>query len=747
MKTFTDVLYVGAMALVQGTQKELSYMRVKLTQEARNGNGDVKQIKLYREVDKPLGGQLLVPRAMPEVLGEWNERKCVMPKHPPTSVEMKSALRPLQKKLTDQWYSGVLDGAHFGGILQSPTGCVDADTEFLTPQGWKRISDWRPSDLVMQYHLNGKATFVPATRYIHKPATTMWRVRTKYGIDQVLSDDHRFIYKTESGYIKELPFQTVRERHDRAKGGFEGKVITTFEPDTCFEIELTIEQIRVQVAVHADGHLNGKRAYLNLKKKRKITRIKLLLEEAGIPYKTTIKKNGYTLISFRPPVMSKSYESWWWSCSYLQLQIVASEAVMWDGNQRNQFYTTSRTCADFIQYAITSSGKRATISIDNREGKPITYVVLATDRTLPAMASSKAPVPIVPYTTRDGRMYCFEVPTGMLILRRNRRIFITGNSGKTVMGLHIASKLKQPTLIVVPRAVLMNQWKERILEHTDVGEDAIGFVRQDTCDIDGKTFVIGLIHSLARRKYRKELYDRFGLVIFDEVHVLGAETFSTVAPKFNSAYRLGLSATPRRKDGMENAFLWHIGPILTKTQTHHVKPKVRQIYYRHPQCADTGFWWAGKFQFARWLNRIAKVPERNLLIAGLIKLLYERDEDILVLSDRLIQLNILRETLKEWGLDDEVGMFTGKTKQLDRKILLGTYGSADMGADIPRLSALVFATPRVDIVQAVGRVLREGNPTVVDVVDASADIMTRWAHARVKRYQKMTDDIKVKDHR
>jgi hypothetical protein len=319
--------------------------------------------------------------------------------------------------------------------------------------------------------------------------------------------------------------------------------------------------------------------------------------------------------------------------------------------------------------------------------------------------------------------------------------------GKTVLGITIASILKMPTLVVVPRSVLVEQWRQRILEHTNCTEADIGVVRQGVCNFRGKKVVIGLVHSLAQREYAEELYSNFGLVIFDEVHTMGAETFSTVAHKFDSPVRLGLSATVRRKDGMANVFLWHIGPIVSVTRTLKIRPKVLQLRYYNAGSSHDRCMWQGRLILPRYLNRIAALPSRNAFLAELLEALFKKDHHILLLSDRMNMLTAIQQILISKIGRDKVGLFVGKEKDLNKQILLGTFGSADMGADIPRLTALVLASPRTDIVQPVGRVLRQGEPIVVDIVDTASGIMQGWAHARMRYYRQIATVIKTKEYR
>lgn len=321
-------------------------------------------------------------------------------------------------------------------------------------------------------------------------------------------------------------------------------------------------------------------------------------------------------------------------------------------------------------------------------------------------------------------------------------------AGKTVMGLEIAIRLGLKCLIIVPTTHILNQWIERICDpkkgHTTATRRDVGIVQQNALEVEGKDFVVAMIHTLVKRRYPPEFYRAFGTVIFDEIHVLGAETFSMAAPMFHSKYRLGLSATPRRKDGMANAFLWNIGPIVSQHKGREVIPRVFYMGYFNPATSHNGCVWRGKLNLPRYQNRLARNLERNKFVALQIKTLYDKGRDPLMLTDRLEMIEVVKRILIASGIPaSDIGLFTNKVKELNRRILLGTYGSAGIGADIPRLNALVLATPRVDIEQPVGRVMRAEDPIVVDIVDTASDIMKGWARARWKFYRSKTPHIKT----
>ncbi len=315
----------------------------------------------------------------------------------------------------------------------------------------------------------------------------------------------------------------------------------------------------------------------------------------------------------------------------------------------------------------------------------------------------------------------------------------TTGSGKTIMALKIASELGLRTLVVVPSTTIMDQWIERINEVCGL---QAGVIRQDTAEV--REISVGMIHSLSQRDdaIYQNLTDKFGLVIFDEVHTVGARTFSRVAPMFSCKWRIGLSATPRRKDGMDNVFLWHIGPVLTSMIRRDVRPTIKLVEYYSLQTGQAGCVYKGELVLGRYLNKLSKDNKRSAMIAKIVEAAIKKNRQILVLSDRL---KILSDIYKHLGNEAKplVGFMTGNKKQPEKQVILATYGCAGQGFDKTELDTLILATPRVDIEQAVGRLLRpkSKNTLVIDFVDTASPIMARWANARVRQYRRLGFEV------
>lgn len=304
-------------------------------------------------------------------------------------------------------------------------------------------------------------------------------------------------------------------------------------------------------------------------------------------------------------------------------------------------------------------------------------------------------------------------------------------SGKTVMMLRAAAELGKATLVIVHTEVLMDQWRERIRQFLGLPDDKIGQIQQNVCSFADAPITVGMIHSLAEKDYPAAMYRHFGTIIYDEVHRVSAPFFSKAVPKFWAKYRLGASATPRRADGLENVFLWHIGDVVRGVQTWEVKPKVYQIQWTsriHPDSIKT--WGKKEVSLGKLMTVIGKDARRNIFLAGEITRAAKSGRKILVLSDRIDHLKILRQYFQSQthgttltsgfvigGMDEEA-----RNRSSGCNVLFGTFQYVKEGYDCSSLDTLYLATPHTDVEQAVGRILRQDpdkkEPLVVDVVDS-----------------------------
>ncbi|NOQ21599.1 MAG: DEAD/DEAH box helicase [Candidatus Aegiribacteria sp.] len=442
-------------------------------------------------------------------------------------------------------------------LLQGDVGCVDADTEFLSPSGWIPISKWGGEEVLQYNPATRGASFVIPLRYIREPCSEFICIRTKYGVSQMLSPEHRCLVYKYSKVTKQydravvLPAEQMEQEHNDSKLGFRGRFETSFTLEGRSRVPLTSSELRVMVAVCADGHIASKSTVvLSFKRPYKIDRAKWLLDAAGIHYGVTTS-SGYTRIRFRPPVLRKGLEQYW-CASPGQLHIISDEVVHWDGDQHSKFYTCKKAEADFIQYAFSACGYRARLMTQLRNGGKFDYVVGRYEKTKTGiMSNPKGAITREP--SRDGFKYCFTVPDSFLVLRRNGCVFITGNCGKTAVAASAAMLMAcngGQTAILCPTEVLAKQHYAVVREWFGVAglncELVTGSAptykgillapyrpRLDHTDVViGTTAILGNIQ-----------WDNLGLVVVDEQHKFGVEQRAALQKRGNPHVLL-MSATP-----------------------------------------------------------------------------------------------------------------------------------------------------------------------------------------------------------
>jgi len=334
--------------------------------------------------------------------------------------------------------------------------------------------------------------------------------------------------------------------------------------------------------------------------------------------------------------------------------------------------------------------------------------------------------------------------------------------GKTVIALNILTKLNVKTLIIVHKEFLMNQWIERIEEFIPTAK--VGKIQGSKRDIEGKEIVIGMLQSLSMKDYDYELFNSFGLTIIDEVHHMGAEVFSQALYKVVTKYMLGLSATMDRKDGLTSVFKMFIGDIIhtEKRKQENNNVIVRRIDYKvdDEEFNEIKHNFRGDVCYSSMINKLCLYNRRSEFIIKLLQALFKENnnQQILILGHNKNLLKYLYDSIQHNKIES-VGYYLGGMKQDDlkiseeKKIIIATYSMASEGLDIKSLTTLLMVTPKSDVVQCVGRILRSKheNPMVIDIVDQH-DIFKRQYYKRKKFYSEQkylienTSNIKLEEN-
>jgi superfamily II DNA or RNA helicase len=324
-------------------------------------------------------------------------------------------------------------------------------------------------------------------------------------------------------------------------------------------------------------------------------------------------------------------------------------------------------------------------------------------------------------------------------------------AGKTVLSLYLACIFKVKTLVIVHKTFLLNQWKERAEQFTNA---SIGIIQQNKVDIDGKDIVIGMLQSIAKDKYDNEIFKDFGMVIFDEAHHAPSQYFSKALPLIASKITIGLSATPKRADRLEKILYWYFGDIMYKAKIEeNSRVLINIINYdiTHDKFKEFKLR-TGDVNRAKTINKITTIGRRNKFIIDTMEEVLEEDSrKILVLSDRINHLEILKKRLDEKQITT-TDYYVGGMKQKNLKIaenaqvIFASYGMASEALDIPDLNTLFMVTSRREVEQAVGRVIRKilpnVRPIIYDFTDQLPSFVKQGYHRR-KLYKKMGFEMKI----
>lgn len=320
--------------------------------------------------------------------------------------------------------------------------------------------------------------------------------------------------------------------------------------------------------------------------------------------------------------------------------------------------------------------------------------------------------------------------------------------GKTSMMLALIQRLSKngcvpKTLVLVHKEFLTSQWEERIQQF--LPRAVVGRIQGDVCQTNAD-IVLGMIQSLSQREYPSDVYRSFALVSSDECHRISAATWSSVIPRFTARWRVGLTATPRRKDCAENAFWWHIGPVLFTAKEVRLVPAIRWVRTGFKFIAIPGERSLASAPRAVQIRVMCASEERNRRLTDEIRQAVEAGRKILVLSERLNHLARLALILQAARPGTKAEFYVGGMSEdalresSKAQVIFATSQMASEGLDIPALDTLVMATPISDPEQAVGRILRphEGKKRtiVVDLVD-DVEWMQKQADRRARMYHNL----------
>lgn len=328
-------------------------------------------------------------------------------------------------------------GELFFNWILGPVGCLPAESEYLTPTGWKRMDAYAPGDPVAVWR-DGEVYFEPA-EHVHHPATgpEAFYAFDSGSLEMVLSPEHRVLYQD---YLGRLRVCTAAEM---AAHPSKRTVPTTFRLAR-EDASISDAEIRLRVAFAADGSIpaKGQQVTVCVRKERKKARLRELLAANQVTWREAVYPERPTETTFwfadGPLCLVKNLD-FVWGLSSRQLTIVVDECTRWDGlneHAERRFYTTDPRQAEAIQFAAHATGLRATLGVYDDPRNPawntmhVVYIRTGDNPKNRAMVRGDT-TRVTQVPASDGRKYCFHTSTGFFVARHNGSVFVTGNSGKT----------------------------------------------------------------------------------------------------------------------------------------------------------------------------------------------------------------------------------------------------------------------------------------------------------------------------
>lgn len=348
---------------------------------------------------------------------------------------------------------------------------------------------------------------------------------------------------------------------------------------------------------------------------------------------------------------------------------------------------------------------------------------------------------------------------------------LPAGTGKTQIGLECAATLKQHTIWLTHTKELLNQAKERCENNLDCSTSIIS---DGQCDVSGD-IVFATVQTLANIIDKEEIkQDEFGLVIIDECHHLATNAesvmmFEKCINYFSARYKLGLTATLHRADGLEKTTTKILGNVIYELKKNDMKDKLIGYYegkaivevpasmFQVPaniNIIHTGYniedkdvfdLNGGTIVFSKLITNLAMDKKRNKLILDISNML---DGYTIIISERVDQLHYLDSKLPSSVCIDSK-LSKKKREQLvedfksgKHKVLLASYSLVAEGLDVPMLENIIMASPVKDerlVIQSIGRCQRpykgKNIANVYDLVDDVA-ILERFHTKRKSVYKK-----------
>lgn len=323
-------------------------------------------------------------------------------------------------------------------------------------------------------------------------------------------------------------------------------------------------------------------------------------------------------------------------------------------------------------------------------------------------------------------------------------------AGKTVMGCYAVAERNVPTLILAHRKPILDQWRTQLGDLLGLSTRLIGQVgggrNRQTGVID-----LGMMQSLKRFDDLEAFFSKYGFIIVDECHHLPAFTFEACVKKAPVRYMLGLTATPYRRDGLQEIINLQCGPI------RHTMAPIENSFSRTLFVRETQFTFSDDEDppIQEIFRCLVRDEPRNELIRTDVCHALTEGRRCLILSHWKEHCDLLADGLRERGKTPLLlsGTLGKKTRSamlrsledtaFDKELLIIATGQyLGEGFDCPQVDTLFLAFPlsfRGKLIQYVGRALRshkdKSSVRVYDYMDTKVPILRKMYAKREKTYR------------
>ena len=348
--------------------------------------------------------------------------------------------------------------------------------------------------------------------------------------------------------------------------------------------------------------------------------------------------------------------------------------------------------------------------------------------------------------------------------------------GKTFIALNYIAARKLQAIVIVDKTNLLEQWRSEAIAHLDVTEDQIGWVQGKRWDWQDKPIVLASLSTISRRARDGKLPDgfceAFGVAIYDECHHLSANVFAKTCPLFFGE-RHGLTATPKREDGLEQVFINHLGPIHYSKVDQELIPDC--IFLRTDISADEELMLdecrrgvdrvildkSGEVNHRKLCAWLGRSSVRNNLICHLADRLVRAGHHVLCVTHSVEHAEFLHGFYRGSGLAcGSVDADKRRDAIANASVSFATVDVAAEALNVPSLSAIIVMTPfgaRTQgnlLQQALGRIQRrqenKNKPVAYFISDASIPMcggLLRQVRRKLREWDYPQEDIYVGDGR